>query len=257
MTFLSCAEVHHQLAAFHDDQLPVHDRIAVQGHLNVCDRCSSELSQYQAVGAAIRLAAAPPPADEWFGVAPGVVSRMRAEANEAWPARLSRLFDDMHLVWIALASTAATFLCGSIVLGMLHFASPEREDSLAAMIAVVGAPLGSDLNPASLDDLMQVPTVPEDGIVKASLEHWGSQGELNLALAAVVTREGRISGVELLGEDGRNPGQASQLVHEIARGRLEPARSGADPIAVNFVWFVEHMTVKPKQGGLLPLKERG
>ena len=44
----------------------------------------------------------------------------------------------MHLVWIALASTAATFLCGAIVLGMLHFASPERDDSLRAMIAVDG-----------------------------------------------------------------------------------------------------------------------
>ena len=100
---------------------------------------------------------------------------------------------------------------------------------------------------------MQAPTVPEDGVVQASLEHWGSQGELNMALAAVVTREGRISGVELLGDDGRNPGQASQLVSEISRGTLEPARtstrSGADPIAVNLVWFVEHMTVKPKQRG--------
>jgi hypothetical protein len=249
MMLLTCAEVLKRLAAFHDDELVVHDRIAVQGHLNFCEACALELTEVQAVGSAIRLAAAPPPANDWNGVAPGVVSRMHAEANEAWLARLSRMFDDMHLVWIALASTAATFLCGSIVLGMLHFASPEREDSLAAIIAIAAAPLGSDLNPASLDDLMQAPTVPEDGLVKASLEHWGSQGELNLALAAVVTREGRISGVELLGDDGRNPRQASQLVDEISRGTLEPARSGDDPIAVNLVWFVEHMTVKPKQRG--------
>ena len=249
MMLLTCAEVQKRLAEFHDDELTVHDRIAVQGHLNVCEPCALEFTQVQGIGSAIRLAAAPPPANDWIGVAPGVVSRMRAEANEAWPARLSRMFDDMHLVWIALASTAATFVCGSIVLGMLHFACPEREDSLAAMVAIAAAPLGSDLNPASLDDLMQAPTVPEDGLVKASLERWGSQGELNLALAAVVTREGRISGVELLGDDGRNPRQASQLVNEISRGTLEPARSGADPIAVNLVWFVEHMTVKPKQRG--------
>lgn len=247
MTYFTCPEVLSRLAAFHDDELPVPDRIALQGHMNWCESCSGELTQYQDVGAALRLAAAPPPADDWTGLEPSVVSRMRAEANESWPARLSRLFDDMHLVWIALASTAATFVCGSIVLGMLHFASPEREDSLAAMIAIAAAPLGSDLNPASLDDVTQAPTVPEDGIVKASLEHWGSQGELMMALAAVVNREGQISGVEVLGDTGRNPWQVSQFASEIARGRLLPARSGADPIAVNLVWFVEHMTVKPKQ----------
>lgn len=249
MTLLTCAEVQKRMAAFHDDELPVPERIAVQGHLNDCETCALELTDVQALGSAIRLAAAPPPADDWTGVAPGVMSRMRAEANEAWPARLSRLFDDMHLVWIALASTAGTFVCGSIVFGMLHFASPERADSLAAIIAVAAAPIGSDLNPASLDDWMQAPTVPEDGLVRASLERWGSQGELNMALAAVVTREGRISGVELLGDDGRNSRQASQLVSEISHGTLEPARSGADPIAVSLVWFVEHMTVKPKQRG--------
>lgn len=251
MTFYTCPEVRDRLAAFHDDELSVHDRIAMQGHLNGCDVCAGELAQYQEVGAALRLAAAPPPADDWKGLEPGVVSRMRAEANESWPARLSRLFDDMHLVWIALASTAATFVCATIVLGALHFASPEREDSLAAMIAIAGAPLGSDLNPANLDDVTQAPTVPDDGIVSASLEHWGAQGELIMALAAVVNREGQISGVEVIGGDGRNTGQASQFVNEIARGRLLPARSGADPMAVNLVWFVEHMTVKPtgKQRG--------
>ena len=249
MTYFTCPEVLDRLAAFHDDELPVPDRIALQGHLNWCESCSDQLVQYQDVGSALRLAAVPPPADDWIGLEPGVVSRMRAEANESWPARLSRLFDDMHLVWIALASTAATFLCGSIVLGMLHFASPEREDSLAAMIAVAAAPLGSDLNPANLDDVTQAPTVPEDGIVRASLEHWGSQGELMMAIAAVVNREGQISGVELLGDDGRNTGQASKLANEIARGRLLPARSGPDPMAVNLVWFVEHMTIKPKQRG--------
>ena len=41
-------------------------------------------------------------------------------------------------------------LCGGIVLSMLQFASPERGDSLAAVIADLGAPLGSDRNPARL-----------------------------------------------------------------------------------------------------------
>ena len=35
----------------------------------------------------------------------------------------------------------------------------------------------------------------------------------------------------------------------ISRAQLEPARYGADPVAVNLVWLVEHMTVKGKQRG--------
>ena len=246
MTGLTCTAVRRHLAEFHDGELPVQHRIALQGHLNECAACLEELQGYEDVSSALRLAAAPGPADDWTGLRPGVISRMRAEANEAWLARMGRMFDDMHLVWIGLASTVGTFLCGAIALGMLHYASPEREDSLRAMITVLGAPSGSNLNPASMDGLMiQAPSVPEDGIVKASLERSGGEGELMLAFAAVITREGNISGLEALGE-GRGRRQVAQLIHEISRGRLEPARYGADPIAVNLVWVVEHLTVKPK-----------
>jgi hypothetical protein len=246
MTGLTCSAVRRRLGEFHDSELPVQKRIEIQGHLNRCEACVGELQAYEKVGSALRFAAAPGPADDWTGLRPGVISRMRAEANEAWPARFARTFDDMHLVWIGLASTAATFFCGAIVLGMLHYASPEREDSLRALIAVMAAPSGSNLNPASMDGLMiQAPSVPEEGIVKASLERSGAQGELMLAFAAVITREGNISGLEALG-DGRGRLQAAQLINEISRGRLEPARYGTDPIAVNLVWVVEHLTVKPK-----------
>jgi len=251
MTGLTCAAVRQRLAAFHDDELPVQESIAVQGHLNVCEACLDELGEYNLVSLALKQAAAPRPPDDWNGVAPGVIGRMRAEANEAWLARMGRLFDDLHLVWIGLAATAGTVLCGAIVLGMLHFASPDREDSLRAMITVFGAPSGSNLNPVSLDGFMiQAPSVPEDGIVPASLERSGSQGELMLAFSAVITREGAISGMEALG-DGRGRLQVARLINEISRGRLEPARYGTDPIAVNLVWLVEHMTVtvKTKQRG--------
>jgi hypothetical protein len=246
MTGLTCAVVRQRLAAFHDDELPVHEQIAVQSHLNECSGCMTELEErYQAVAGALRLAAAPGPADDWTGLAPGVIGRMRAEAHETWMARFARTFDDMHLVWIGLAATAATVLCGAIVLGLLHFASPDRDDSLRAMIAVMAAPSGSNLNPASLDDFMiQAPSVPEDGVVSASLERSGTQGELMMAFSAVITREGYISGVEVLG-DGRSRRQVLQLINEISRGRLEPARYGADSVAVKAIWVVEHMTVKP------------
>ena len=248
MTHLTCAMVRRRLAEYHDNELALQDRISVQGHLHGCEACTEELDRFYSVTSALRLAAAPGPADDWTGLQPGVIGRMRAEANEAWPARVGRAFDDMHLVWIGLASTVATLLCGTIVLSMLHYASPEREDSLRALVTRMAAIPGSNLNPASMDGLMiQAPSVPEDGIVRASLERSGEQGELMLAFAAVITREGNISGLEALGE-GRGRLQVAQLVNEISRGRLEPARYGTDPIAVNLVWVVEHLTVKPKTG---------
>src|SRR3954467_9982589 len=130
MTGLTCTAVRQRLAAVYDDELDVRGRIAVQAPVNGCGRCQTDLSGYQGVAAALRLAAAPGPADDWTGLTPGVISRMRAEASQAWTARLARTFDDMHLVWIALASTAGTLIVGGIVLGMLQFASPERDDSL-------------------------------------------------------------------------------------------------------------------------------
>jgi hypothetical protein len=245
MTVLTCSAVRQRLAAFHDGELPVAERIATQGHLNFCDECTAELDVFSEVGDALRMAAARAPKDDWTGLQSGVISRMRAEAHESWTARVSRMFDDMHLVWIGLASTAATFLCGAIVLGMLHFASPERGDSLRAIIAVVAAPPGSDLNPASLDGLIQAPTVPHDGLVRAMLEQSGSEGNLMLALSAVVSREGRVSELSVLKND-RDRRDVAQLLDAISRSRLEPARYRDDPIAVNLIWLVEHMTVKGK-----------
>jgi hypothetical protein len=246
MTTLTCAAVRRRLAEYHDNELPVQDRISVQSHLNGCEACTEELDGYYAVSSALRLAAAPGPADDWTGLQPGVISRMRAEASEAWIARMGRLFDDMHLVWIGLASTAGTLMCGAIALGMLHFASPERDDSLRAMLAVVSAIPGSDLNPAGIDGLMvQAPSVPQDGVVRSSLERSGEGAEAMLTFAAVITRDGNIAAMEAVG-DGRGSRQVARLIDEISKGQLVPARYGTDPIAVNLVWLVEHMTVKPK-----------
>jgi hypothetical protein len=245
MTGLTCAAVRQRLAAFHDDQLDVPGRIAVQVHVYDCESCQAELAQFQTLSAALRLAAAPGPADDWTGLTPGVISRMRAEANESWGACLGRLFDDMHLVWIALASTAATLLVGATVLGLLRFASPERDDSLRALLAMVSAVPGSDLNPAGIDGLaVQAPSVPEDGLINASLERSGQGAEQMLAFAAVVRRNGDIAAMRPLG-DSRGSRQVEKLMNELSRGRLEPARYGSDPLAVNMVWVVEHVTVKP------------
>ena len=247
MTILTCAAVRRRLAGFYDDELPIRDRIAVEHHLGTCPPCQAQFRELQMVGDTLRHAAAPGPADDWTGLQPGVISRMRAEAYESWTARFGRLFDDMHLVWIGLASTAGTCVCAALVLGLLHFASPERDDSLAAILAALAAPSGSDLNPMRLDGRIRVPSLPHDGVVPAMLEQSVSEGELVLALSAVVSREGKVSGVEVLTND-RDRREVMDILDAISRARLEPARYGKNPIAVNMIWLLEHMTVRGTHG---------
>jgi hypothetical protein len=282
MTLLTCSAVRRRLQAFYDRELAVEELIAIEAHVSDCPPCWSDLRELEDVGKALRLAAAPGPADDWTGLRPGVIGRMSAEAHESWTARVARAFDDMHLVWVGLGATAATVVCAGAVLSMLHFASPERNDSLAAMMPRVesadqidgdprrfaatdtrfasaadggdaidadaeaeSAPSGSDLNPATLDGRISVPSVPENGIVYATLERSTMQEDSVLPLSAVVTREGRVSGLELLGTNHDIP-RAMAIVEALSRGRLEPAESDGSPVAVNLVWLVAHTTVRGK-----------
>jgi putative zinc finger protein len=257
MTLLTCAAVRRRLPAFHDRELPIRDLIAIESHLSDCPPCASELRGLQAIGQALRMGAAPGPADDWTGLQPGVIGRMRAEANESLAARASRFFDDLHLIWIGLAATAATFLCGAVALSALYFGSPQRRgDSLAAAIAVTTMPPGSDLNPVRPDerlgprysplvDYLQMPSVPKEGPMEAMLLTPVSDEELMLALSAVVTREGRVSDLAVLTSD-TDRRELTTILAGISQASLEPARVGGDPIAVNVVWLLTHTTVKAK-----------
>lgn len=249
MTLLTCAAVQRRLPAFYDRELPVTDLIAIESHLTDCPPCTRDLREMQMVGDGLRLAAAPGPADDWTGLTPGVISRMRAEAHESWTRRAQRAFDDMHLVWIGLASTAATFICVGAVLSMLHFVAPARVDSMKSYFAVMAAPLGSDENPYRLDRRFRVPSVPENGMVSAALENRGErrqvEGDFVMPLSAVVTREGRVSGIEVL-KSGYTVQDVRLLVDALARERLEPAQFQGAPVAVNLVWVVAHTTVTIK-----------
>jgi hypothetical protein len=252
MTLLTCSAVRRRLPAFYDRELPVRELIAVEAHLNGCPPCARDLDELQAVGDALRVGAAPAPADEWAGLQPGVISRMRAEEHDSWGAWASRTFDDWHLVWIGLASTTASLLCGGLVLSMFYFASPSyRPDSLAGFFAVLAAPSGSDLNPARLDNRYQVPSVPSDSVVFAALERrtLESTEDVVVPLSAIVRRDGWMSGLEAIdGADDRQ--DVERLVDALSRGRFEPAQFGGSPVAVNLVWLVAHTTVKAQKGRL-------
>jgi hypothetical protein len=248
MRMFACTAVQRRLQAYHDRELPIHDLIEIEAHAAECARCTDDLREMRALGDALRAAGAPGPADDWAGLQAGVISRMRAEAHESWRARTGRLFEDLHLVWIGLAAALGTVLCGTVALGALHLASSDRDDSLAAMMAVLSAPSGSNLNPVRSNLwLQQVPSIPTSGAVELMLARPASAKEEDVVLAfsAVVTREGRVAGVSVLNA-GRPADEILHIMDVLSRATLEPGRIGSSPVAVNLVWLLAHTTVRPE-----------
>jgi hypothetical protein len=251
MTLMTCSCVQRRLQSFHDRELPVKDMIDVEGHIGTCPPCARDLREIQALRYALRLAAAPAPADDWAGLQPGVISRMRAERKESWSARAQRVIDDVHLVWIGLASATATFVLTGSIVGMVQNI-PDRSDSLAAVFAVLGAKVGSDLNPAPLDGRglnkgptpVLVPTVPQDGVVYATLETASIPEDVMVPLSVKVTQDGSVEGLRMLDRTVSTT-ELRGLMDALSRGRLEPAQQGGEPLAVNLVWLLANTTVKP------------
>ena len=251
MTLMTCSSVQRRLQSFHDRELPVRDMIDIEGHVGTCPPCARDLRELRSVGDALRLAAAPAPADDWAGVQAGVISRMRAEEQESWSARAQRFVDDVHLVWIGLASATATVVVAGSILTILH-TIPVHNQSLAAVFAMLSAPSGSNLNPASLDGRglnkgptpVLVPTVPQDGIVYATLENSTIPDGMMVPLKVRLTTEGLVQGLEILDKQ-ISPRQAQDLKDALSRGRFQPALHGNEAIAVNLVWLLATTTVKP------------
>lgn len=251
MTLMTCSSVQRRLQSFHDQELPVREMIDVEGHITSCPPCARDLREIRSVGDALRLAAAPSPADDWAGLQPGVISRMRAEYTQSWAARAQRFIDDVHLVWIGLASATATLVLAGSILSIVH-TIPDRSDSLAAIFAVLGAKPGSDLNPAPLDGRglnkgptpVLVPTVPQDGVVYATLSNADIPEDVMVPLSVKVTRDGSVEGLRML-DRSISTVELRSLMDALSRGRLEPAQYGGDPVAVSLVWLLANTTVKP------------
>jgi hypothetical protein len=251
MTLMTCSSVRRRLHDFYDRELPVRELIAIGSHVETCPPCTRELRAISSIGDELRLAAAPGPADDWTGLQPGVISRMRAEDHQSLTARAQRFIDDVHLVWIGLASATATLVLAGSVLSILA-SGPNRNDSLAAVFAMLSAKAGSDLNPASLDgrglDLgptpVVVPTVPLDGVVFATLERATmSDEDIVIPLSARVTIEGYVENIEMLNSEA-SPTQVHDIVDALSRGRISPAHYGNSPVAVNLVWLLASTTVR-------------
>jgi anti-sigma factor RsiW len=235
------------LHAFHDRELPVSDQIAVGAHLEWCGECANQYAELRFVRAALR-ATAPGRStlsrEESSAFTAGIVSRLSAEYHQSFFVRVREMFDDMHLVYAGVGAAAATIVCVIIMLGMMRFATKERPDSLAAIVNLLATP-GSNANPVALDARIQMPRALDAAFSAGS----SAEEDAVFALAAVVTREGRIENLEMLRANGGRAGveQArvvENLMDAISRARFEPAQREGLPVAVNMIWLVAHTTVR-------------
>lgn len=248
MKVLSCAATRRRLHAFHDDELPVSDQIAVGRHLEWCDNCAAAFAELRLVRAALR-AVAPGRMglsnEEETSFQATVVNRLNAERTVSWAAQAREMFADMHLVYASAGAAIAAVACVVIMLAMMRFATDEHPESVAAMVRALGSP---SRNLTQLDANVRLHALDQAFSPLSS----GMSGDTTFMLAAVVTREGTISSLEVLNpSSGRAaaPGTdearaVENLVGAVSRARFQPVRVDGLPIAVKMMWLVAHTTVR-------------
>jgi len=254
-----CVDVRDHLEAFYDGELPIETRIAIQNHLGECVTCSLAAEELITLGASIREVAAQAAdrtAHEPMRMTARVIERLRVEEQFSVKSQLIALFQDMHLVWAGLGATVATMICVVGSASVLHAANQQQPGSFANVISILANP-GSNENPRRLNYEMLV--APKDdarplGVMASPIEM--TEEEAEYALSAVVSREGRVQGVELINNRPYAKHRAvNAVLHDAYRVQFAPALERGDAVAVSMVWFVANTTVKGRAEDIETLRK--
>ncbi len=239
----SCADVRDRLEAFYDGEVPFHERLSIQNHLTECVACSLEAEEITALGSTLRVMASE--VGEHAAVEPlrltaQVVEQLGLEEQFSVRSQVVALFQDMHFVWAGIGATVATLICVVGSASVLHAANQERPDSLAGVISLLANP-GSNANPVRLNYDMMAPRAVTDPAIKMTEE------DAEYALSAVVSREGRVQGIEVINNAQPRGARAvvNAMLNEAYRVQFAPAQARTgDAVAVSMVWLVANTTVK-------------
>jgi anti-sigma factor RsiW len=242
---LTCAAVRSRLQAYHDRELPVSEQIAVGAHLDQCPPCEREARGLVTIGDALRTGASGFDCRASMPVAldASVITQLKAERHESMPARIGRLFEDLHLVYAGLGAIAASVMCIAVMLAMLHYASPERSDSLAAVLQVLSSsqpppppPVAAAPRPRTVDlrTVMPVMLVPR-----------ASDGDTLFTLAGVVSEQGTLIDLSLVQMKDEDRETVTHLLNAVSAAGFRPLR--VDAQTINLIWLLAHTTVRGKQ----------
>ena len=182
MGLYACIDVRERLEAFHDSELSMDERVAIQQHLGDCSSCSATAGELAALASTLRDLAAVTNEDrpvEHARISAHVIERLKVEEAFSIRAQAREWFQDMHLVWAGLGASVATAICIIGSASVLHAANQERPNSMARVISVLASP-GSNDNPLRLNYEMMAPRAVTDAAIEMS------EDDAEYALSAVV-----------------------------------------------------------------------
>ena len=258
---LGCEIAREMLPGLVDNELPLADQVAIEAHLRWCRTCGAHVEDLRLIGDALRFRL-PLLADDMDldGLQAGVLSRWSAEHAMSWTACVRRTIDDPHVLWAGFGAAVGVMACLLLTVGVMSATDERAADSLAAVMDAIGSP-GSDQNPVHLDGRMAPPRLAIPQLFDDSpLLNRIPTNDAVFALAAIITRDGRVADFELLSHTAssdREPmppslegkGRATRsdmslLRDAVSNSRFAPAQSGGSPVAVNMVWLLARTTVK-------------
>ena len=244
----SCEQVRAELSAFYDEELPVHDRIAISDHLSSCPSCRLEADDLEVIREALQTTARV----EDVAVMPGL-SRLQADILERWNAEerasfgrtILNLFDDPRRASTSVGVSVVASLCLAMSAFLLAQSPIRHPESLKAAMTLSSRARTADIY---LPGIEKLPRAHAEAIMPATVMNRDNE---EVAFAALVTADGYLEDVEFIGDRsrGRNTlpthAELSELLNAVATARFEPARAAGAPVSQNVIWLVSHTTVRP------------
>jgi hypothetical protein len=262
MNRFTCSAARRHLDAFHDQELALADQVAMESHLRACSECAALLMEMRMLRLAFVAAAhsqAPLANDEQLSFQSNVITRLRAERTASLSTRLESMFEDMRLVYAGLGATVAAVACVMMTFNITQLLANEQPGSLADVVSALAAKANHVL-PASplpvIVDARMLTSISSGLVLAADSDLMTGDAGAEFSLRAIVTREGRVSTVELLHARSGQPVAPDTvearvlrpLVSAVAKARFEPASVDGLPVASNILLNVPHTTVRATKG---------
>lgn len=251
-TTVSCRDVRGLLSPHHDGELGLETQIAVEAHMSRCRTCARHRKDLVAIQTLLRHAAN---RHEWAGgegaerddaqrcALTAVVEQAVSERRRGWPGVIDRLMVAGTAWWIPSGALAVTTAAAIILGSVLTLLTPTHSHSLASVLLALGSP-GSNANPVLVARGVTPPQLSLDLGLPPVLTAPPTVASMHVTLAAVITREGEVSWMEVV-----SPHLTDELIRDLSllstATRFKPALYGGLPVAVNVVWLLEQTTVRP------------
>jgi hypothetical protein len=250
MMNMTCDYVRSELSAYHDEELPITVRIGISDHLENCPSCAVEAADLMIISGALR---ANGRAEEVTPMALGrlqsdILQRLAAEENASIGRRFQQLFDDPRRASATIGASVAVSLCMAIC-ALVMAQGPQGHPGSLRAVMNQSVRLYDIYLP---EDSVELPRVDAEAVMPAAVMNTDGGEDGVSAFSAVVTQDGDLTDLELLGGNSRGlhrppatHAQLSALLNAAATARFEPARVAGLPVSLNVVWLVTHRTVRP------------